>query len=327
MREKINSTFRALKHRNYRLFFVGQCLSLVGTWIQQIAMSWLIYSMTKSAMMMGIITFASCAPSLFLSPFAGVLIDRTNKYKLLIAVQSLFMVQAFVLAFLTMSGLIQIWHIILLGAIAGIIAAIDMPLRQSFVIRLVDNGEDLSNAISLNSSSFNLARLLGPAIAGVMIAAVGEGVCFLINAISYIAVIGALFAMRLKPEINIQKKALNIFMELKEGFSYSAKSPPIRNIILYLATISFLGMSFQVLMPIFAKEILNGNAQTLGFLMSASGIGALIGALYLAGKKSVVGLERWICFASFIFGAGLFGISFVSHFYVSMALLFSSTKN
>lgn len=320
--ETIFLTFRALRNRNYRLFFFGQCISVTGTWIQQVAINWLVYSLTKSALLMGIIMFAGSIPSLFLSPLAGVVVDRVNKYHVLIMLQTLFMIEALMLAILTITGIIQVWQIVLLSILIGITNAFDMPLRQSFVIHLIDNTEDLGNAISLNSSSMNLALLIGPAIAGTLIAMFGEGICFLINSLSYMAVITALFAMKIKLLPIYESDGTNIFQEFKEGLKYVSGSLPMRNIIIYLATVSLVGMSYIILMPIFAKEILNGNAQTLGFLLSTVGIGALAGALYLAGKKTVLGLEKWICIASSTLGLGLIGLAFADKFLIALILLF-----
>lgn len=322
MHEKIYLTFRALRYRNYRLFFSGQCISLIGTWIQQVAISWLIYSLTKSPLIMGVIMFVSYIPSLFVSPFAGVIIDRINKFRALILTQTFFMIGAFVIAALTLSGVVQVWHIVVLSILMGITNAIDVPLRQSFVVQLVDDTQDLSNAISLNSSSFNLARLIGPAVAGILIAAVGEGICFLLNAISYIAVIFALFMMKINVEPNNKNGKLNIISELKEGYKYVCDSIPIRSIILYLAISSLIGMSYPVIMPVFVKEVLHGGPDTLGFLMSSSGIGALWGALYLAGRKSVSGLENLVCIASLLLAFGLVGLSFTSNVLISLGLMF-----
>lgn len=320
--EKFYLTFRALRHRNFKLFFAGQCVSLIGTWIQQVAMSWLIYRLTGSALLMGTIIFAGATPSLLLSPFAGVLVDRINKYKTLIIVQSLFMIETFIFALLIITGIIKVWHIILLSILMGITNAIDMPLRQAFVVLLVEGNDDLSNAISLNSSSFNLARLVGPAIAGILIAAVGEGICFLLNALSYIAVIAALLAMKIN-YIPVNKPTkINILEEFNEGVQYTISSRPIRSVLIYLAFISLIGMSYPVLMPIFAKEILHGDAQTLGFLMSSSGVGALFGALYLAGRRSVSGLEKWVFIASLCFGIGLIGEGFATNIPLALCLLF-----
>lgn len=322
LNKTISTTFRALRNRNYRLFFFGQCISITGTWIQQVAINWLVYSLTKSALLMGIIMFAGSIPSLFLSPLAGVVIDRINKYHVLILLQTLFMLEALILALLTLTGIIQVWHIIILSISIGITNAFDMPLRQSFIIQLIDKNEDLTNAISLNASSLNLALLVGPAIAGTLIAAFGEGICFLTNSLSYIAVITALLAMKIKFLPAYEGNGKNIFQEFKEGFKCVSDSLPMRNIIIYLATASLVGMSYIVLMPIFAKEVLHGNAQTLGFLMSFAGVGALFGALYLAGKKSALGFEKWICFASLILGLGLLGLAFVNKIWIALALLF-----
>lgn len=321
MHEKLNLTFRALKHPNYRLFFVGQFISLTGTWIQQVAMSWLIYNLTKSPLWMGLIMFAGLIPTLIVSPFAGVFIDRVNKYKFLIFLQALFMIEAFVVAILSLTGAIQVWQIVILNILMGLTMAFDMPLRQAFVVELIEISADLGNAISLNSLCFNLARLIGPAFAGVLIASFGEGICFLLNAISYIAVIWALLLMKIikLPIDNIIEK--NVFNELKEGFKYVQQSIPMSSIIIYTAIISLIGMSFPVLMPIFAKETLHGNAQTLGFLMSSSGVGALLGALLLAGKKSALGLEKWIYIASLFFGSGLLALSLINRVLIALILL------
>lgn len=322
MNETIYIIFRALRNRNYRLFFSGQCISVTGTWIQQVAINWLVYSLTKSAFLMGLIMFAGTIPSLFLSPLAGVIVDRIDKYHVLIILQTLFMIEALILAILTLTGIIQVWHIVILSILIGITNAFDMPLRQAFVIHLIERSDELSNAISLNSSSMNLALLLGPAIAGTLIANFGEGICFLINSISYVAVIAALFAMRIKSLPVHEINGTNIFQEFHKGFKYVSNSLPMRNIIIYLAIASLVGMSYIVLMPIYAKEILLGNAQTLGFLLSTAGIGALFGALYLAGKTTILGLEKWICIASLILGFGLVGLAFTDEFLVALILLF-----
>lgn len=322
MKDKIYNTFRALRHRNYILFFIGQCISLIGTWIQQIAISWLVYRLTNSALLMGTVMFCSSIPSLVLAPFAGVFVDRVNKHKYLIIVQVLFMLQALILGVLTITGVIKVWHIIAIGTFLGIITTFDMPLRQSFVVQLVDDISDLGNAISLNSTMFNLARMIGPALGGILIAAFGEGTCFLINALSYIAVILALFAMKINYKSKHVKTDENILRELKEGFIYAFKVSPIRNALLGLAVASFIGMGYQVLMPIFAEQVLKGNAQTLGFLMSISGIGALIGALKLASRVSTAGLERVMFIATLLFGLALIGLSHTSHLMLASLLLF-----
>lgn len=266
--------------------------------------------------------FAGFIPSLLVAPFAGVLIDRINKFRAMILVQTIFMIGAFALAALTLAGVVKVWHIVVLSILMGITNAVDIPLRQSFVIQLVDDSQDLGNTISLNSSSFNLARLIGPAVAGLLIASVGEGICFLINAISYIAVIWALFMMKINYKQNRKSTKLNMVSEFVEGFKYVLESIQIRTIIAYLGIACLIGMSYPVIMPVYVKEILHGEADTLGFLMSASGIGALIGALYLAGRKTVLGLEKWICIASLSISFGLIGLSFTSSIFTSMGLMF-----
>src|SRR5574344_124255 len=234
IKDKIYNTFRALKYKNYRLFFFGQCISLIGTWIQQIAMSWLVYKLTKSAFLMGIICFTSAIPALIISPFAGVFIDRINKKNALIIVQCSFLLEAFILSLLTLSHSLNIFNILVISLFMGISTAIDMPLRQAFVVQLVDNPEDLSNAISLNSSCFNLARLIGPAIAGILVALIGEGWCFMINALSYIAVIWALFLIiaKIQPPTNTEQKS--VLSELKDGFLYSYNYKLIWDILIFI---------------------------------------------------------------------------------------------
>lgn len=322
VKEKLSTTFRALKYKNYKLFFYGQFISLIGTWIQQIALNWLIYSLTHSALWMGVVVFTSTIPSLLLSPFAGVVVDRVNKYYALIIAQIAFMVVAGVLAGLTITNTVQVWHVMFLGFLSGIINSFDMPLRQSFVVKLVDNSQDLGNAISLNSSMFNLARLIGPAIAGILIANIGEGLCFLVNSLSYIAVIAAFFMMNIKMPKFKKRGKIDVLKELSEGIKYTFSSNPRRIIIIYLAMASLFGMFYPLLMPIYTKEILHQNAQILGFLMSSAGIGALYGALHLAGRKSVDGLEKGMCFASVIFGIGLLGLNFTNKTLIALILLF-----
>lgn len=323
LKAKIKNTFRTLSQRNYRLFFIGQGISLIGSWIQNIAMSWLVYTLTNSAFMMGMITFINALPNLLVAPVAGVVIDRVNKYKMLIWLQSFFLLQALTLAVLTLLGIIQIWHIVVIGIMTNITAAFDMPLRQALVINLVDDPKDLSNAISLNSSNFNLARLLGPAIAGVLIAEFSEGICFLINAVSYIAVIWALLLMHLNlPKASIHAHE-NIKKGLFEGLEYAKNTPPIKTILIFLAFVSFIGVSYPLLMPIFADRVLNGNARTLGILMSSSGIGALIASLLLAARKSVRGQAQCIFVGAIIFGFSFIGIGFTHNMFFAVLMLFT----
>jgi MFS family permease len=316
----LKTTFRSLKYRNYRLFFAGQGVSLIGTWIQRIAMPWLVYDLTKSVLLLGIVGFVGQIPTFLLSPYAGVLTDRWNRFNIMVTTQVLAMIQAAILTWLVFNGSIQVWHIILLSGILGCINAFDIPARQSFVIQMVEKKEDLSNAIALNSSMVNGARLLGPSIAGILIAVTGEGVCFLLNTISYIFVLWSLMLMKVAP---VEKKndRKPVIKEFLEGFSYTFGFAPIKYIILLLALVSLMGMPYSVLMPVFAKEILHGGSHTFGFLMGASGLGALTGALYLASRKSTTGLEKIIPLAAAIFGGGLIMFSFSRYFPLSIALM------
>jgi MFS family permease len=322
MENRINLkiVLRALKHKNYRLFFTGQIISLTGSWMQQVALSWLVYRISGSAFILGLVGFSSQIPILFLTPFAGVLIDRMNKHRIIIATQVLLMLQAFILTFLVFSDIVEVWQIIILNIFLGAVNAFDLPARQSFVIEMVEKREDLSNAIALNSSIFNSARLAGPSIAGILISVTGEGICFLINGISYIAVIAALLLMTIKPH-QLEAKHSDIFQGFKEGIKYTFGFIPIRIILLMIALISIVGMPYTILMPIFAKEILHGGPHTLGFLMGAIGVGALCGAFYLASRKSVLGLGKVIGIAAASFGIGLIFFSLSTNFILSMILL------
>ena len=311
---------RALRSRNYRLFFSGQIISLIGTWMTRIATSWLVYRLTDSAVLLGIVGFASQIPSFLLGPIAGVWVDRWDRHRTLIATQSLSMIQSFALAALALTGTAKIWEIILLALFQGVINAFDMPARQSFVIQMVDRREDLGNAIALNGSMVNSASLVGPAIAGVVIAAVGEGYCFLIDGVSYIAVIISLLSMRIiVPQARRPQR--EIAHELKEGWQYVRESLPIRSILSNLGLVSMFGFPYSVLMPIFAAEVLHGGPNTLGFLMAAVGVGALVGTVSLTMRKSIVGLGRRIVIATALAGAALiaFGLSHI--LWVSILIL------
>jgi len=312
--------FRSLRYRNYRLFFCGQSISLIGTWMQRIAMPWLVYTLTGSPFLLGVVGFAGQIPTFLIAPFAGVLIDRWNRYIILIITQILAMVQSFVLAFLFFNHSIEVWHIILLSIFLGCINAFDMPARQSFVVDMIEKREDLGNAIALNSSMVNSARLLGPSIAGVLISLTGEGICFLLNGVSYIFVIVFLLMMRISPR-KVKTHNTHVLQGLKEGFTYTFWFMPIRYIILLLALVSLMGMPYTVLMPVFAKSILHGGSHTFGFLMGASGIGALVGAIYMASRKSVVGLGKIVPLAAAFFGIGLIAFSLSNIFLLSMALM------
>ncbi len=311
---------RALRHRNYRLFFTGQTVSLIGTWMTQVATSWLVYRLTGSAWLLGIVGFASRIPTFVLGPFAGVWVDRWNRHRTLVVTQILSMLQSFALAGLALAGIITIREIIWLGLAQGIINAFDMPARQAFVIQMVEDRADLGNAIALNSSMVNVARLLGPSIAGIIIAAVGEGYCFLIDGFSYLAVIASLLAMRIAAvEPRASEKA--IWHELEEGWNYVTSFVPIRSILMLLALISLVGMQYTVLMPIFAGQVLHGGPHTLGFLMGASGVGAIAGGMFLATRKSVLGLGRLVPLAAATFGAGLISLGLSRSLWLSLALM------
>ncbi len=312
---------RAFRHRNYQLFFGGQGLSLIGTWMQQIAMGWLVYRLTNSPFMLGIIGFSGQVPTFLFASFAGIFADRYNRRHLLFVTQALSMVQAILLAYLTLTGTVEVWHLIVLSVFLGLVNAFDIPTRQSFVIDIIENRKDLGNAIALNSLMFNGARIVGPSIAGFLINIVGEGICFLINAISFFAIIVALWAMKI-PKRKNKIESSNIFKGLKEGYNYAFRFAPIRYILLLLALISFMGMPYLVLMPIFARDILHGGPHTLGLLMGASGIGALIGALYLASRKTVLGLGKHIVIASSAFGLGLTVFSLSHYMLLSLSMMF-----
>ncbi|MEG4228601.1 MFS transporter [Microcoleus sp. N9_B2] len=310
----------ALKSRNYRLFFAGQGISLIGNWMTQVATIWLVYHLSDSPLMLGVVGFTSQIPTLILLPFAGVLIDRWNRHRVIIATQVLAMVQSLALAFLALTGVVNIWQILVLSFFQGAINAFDAPARQAFVPEIVDKKEDLANAIALNASMFNGARLIGPAIAGLLIATIGSSYCFLIDGISYIAVIAGLLAMKIKPR-QIPETNTKPLQRLKEGFVYAFGFPPIRAILLLLSLVSFAGMSHTVLVPIFATKILHGDAQTLGFLMAASGVGAFSGAIYLIGRKSVVGIGKLIAISPAVMGFGLIGFGLSRVLWLSLIMM------
>lgn len=295
---------RALKYRNYRLFFTGQSISMIGTWMQMVAMSWLVYRLTGSASMLGVIVFTSQIPTFLLAPFAGVLADRWNRQKILLWTQLLAMLQASALAYIVLGGTVQVWQVMTLAFLLGVINAFDIPVRQSFVVELVENREDLSNAIALNSSMVTSARLIGPSVAGVLIAYIGEGGCFIINSVSYLGVVIAIASMSLKPK-KAKLEERHILLELRAGFHYAYGFAPIRLILLLMMLMSFAGMPYVVLMPVFAKTVLHGGPHTFGFLMAAAGFGALVSTIRLASRKSVLGLGRLIAFASGTFGIGV----------------------
>jgi MFS family permease len=302
---------RALRYRNYRLFFGGQIVSLIGTWMTQTATSWLVYRLTGSAKMLGLVGFAGQLPSVLLTPFAGIVVDRVNRHRLLMATQTLSMLQSFVLAALVFSGRLTMPVLIGICVIQGLINAFDMPCRQSFVISLIENREDLSNAIALNSSMFNFARIAGPAVAGAVIAAAGEGWCFMADGASFLAVLLALGAMTVAPRPPRPARAAGARAEFKEGWRYIVGSVPIRTIMTLLGAVCLLGVPYAVLIPIFAGKVLGGGPHMLGLLMTASGAGALIAGVWLASLRSIAKLGRAMLAATAGFGAALiaFGLS------------------
>ncbi len=312
--------FSSLRSRNYRLYFIGQCISLIGTWMQQVAMSWLIYRLTGSVLLLGTVAFINQIPSFLISPFAGVLTDRFERRRIMLFTQVLCMIEAFFLAILVLTGLIQVWHIMAFSLFVGMVNAFDAPTRQSMVVELVDRKEDLSNAIALNSAIFNGARLIGPSVAGILIALVGEGYCFLINAVSYIAVIGALLMMQM-PKHHKKEKQEKILAGFAEGFRYCYHYLPIRVLLMMVALLSLAGMPFIVLIPAFAKDVLGGDSHTQGFILSAIGAGALMAAMYLAARKSVLGLGKVVSIMGVVFGLGLVGVSLLRTHWMVFAML------
>ncbi len=296
---------RALQHRNFRLFFGGQSISLVGTWITRVATSWLVYRLTGSELLLGVAGFAGQIPTLIITPFAGVLVDRHDRRRILLWTQVGSLLQSALLAVLTLTDVITVRQIIWLQVVQGIINSFDTPARQAFVSEMVEDRRDLPNAIALNSSMVNGTRIIGPSIGGVLIAAFGEGWCFATDAISYFAVIASILAMRVPPRVHHEAAEMHMLEELHHGWKYVFHSIPIRSALLLVAIISTAGTPYTVLMPAIAAQVLHGGPNTLGLLMTATGVGALSGALYLAQRESVVGLGRIIMWASAVFGVGL----------------------
>lgn len=314
---------RSLRHRNYRLFFSGQTVSLIGTWLTRVAASWLAYRLSHSALILGLVSFAGLIPTFLLAPFAGVLADRWNKHRVLIATQVCAALQSAALAALTISGRITIGDLLGLSVVQGLINAFDMPVRQSLVVQMIEDRNDLPNAIALNSSMVNLARLVGPSFAGILIATVGEGGCFAIDAVSYLAVIATLLMMKFKPRPEKPAERKHLLHELKEGFQYAGRSRAIMAVLALLGLVSFMGMPYMTLLPMIVSDRLAGDARVLGYLTAASGLGALSGALFLASRKSVLGLGRIIVLSALAFGVGLilFGFSRSIWFSLPMMLL------
>ena len=315
---KVRATLRAMRHRNFRLFFAGQLISLIGTWMQNVAQAWLVYRLTGSSALLGMVGFAGQIPVFLISPLGGLIADRYSRQRTVIATQTSAMILAFVLAGLTLSGRVQVWHIFVLAALMGVVNAFDIPARQAFLVEMVGR-EDLINAIALNSSMFNGARIVGPAVAGILVATIGEGWCFFANGASYIAVIIGLTMIRVGPAA-VPKKG-SALSHIIEGFRFVADTTPIRALLLLLGLVSLTGMPYAVLMPIFADQIFHSGARGLGILMGFSGAGALIGALALATRQSVSGLGRWVAVSTGVFGVSLILFSFSRSFWIAAALL------
>lgn len=316
---KLPAMVRALRYRNFQLFFGGQLISLIGTWMQNVAQAWLVYRMTGSSLLLGAVAFANQIPVFLFAPLGGIVADRHNRHRVVIATQTAMMVLAFALAALTLTHTIKVWHIFVLAALLGVANSYDIPARQSFLVDMVGK-EDLMNAIALNSSMFNGARVVGPAVAGVLVAWVGEGWCFLGNAVSYLAVIGGLLLMQLPPWSKLEHPESPL-EHMVEGFRFVRRAKPIRALLLLLGLVSLVGMPYAVLMPIFADQILHGGARALGLLMGAAGVGALIGALALAARTRLRGLGTWVAVTSLGFGAALILFSYSRWFWASLLLL------
>jgi MFS family permease len=308
--EAVSHAWRALGHRNFKLFFAGQSISVIGTWMTRLATSWLVYRLTHSALLLGIVGFSGQIISFVLGPFAGVWVERLNRRNLLVWTQAAAAMQSLALAALTLAHVINLWEIIALSALQGLINSLDMPGRQSFLVQMVEDRNDLSNAIAINSSMANGARLIGPAIAGLVIAAFGEGWCFLIDGVSYFAVIASLLLMRINP-LQVRRTATGMLEQMREGWDYVRTFRPIRTILLLFALLSLMGWPYSVLLPVFAGQVLHGGAHTLGWLTGASGVGALASGLSLAVRKSILGLTRMLQIAAAMLGGALilFGLS------------------
>jgi MFS family permease len=312
-------TFRAFKSRNYRLYFIGQSVSLIGTWMQKTAVSWVIYSLTHSTFMLGVTLFASLFPSFLLSLVGGVVSDRYNRYRVLLTTQAASLIQALLLAILILLKHYSVWEILSLSVVLGVINAFDVPARQSLVYEMVDDKEDLPNALALNSSMVNLSRIIGPAIAGIVLESVGDGACFLLNALSFVAVIISLLMMRLPQYVaKVHKK--NVFGELKEGLAYIKRTPSIAFVIIMLGLISLLVLPYNTLIPYFARDVFKGTARTFGVIDSFIGLGAFTGAIFLASQKTGANLKMILCINTMVFGAGL--ILFSHEHVYALALFF-----
>ncbi len=316
---KLTLALRAFKYRNYKLFFGGQLISLTGTWMQSVAQSWLVYKLTGSAAMLGFVGFSGQIPVFLLASIGGAFADRHNRRNIIVFTQTASMLLAFVLAALTLTNRVHVWHVFALASLLGMVNALDIPTRQAFVVDMVGK-DDVINAIALNSTMFNSARIIGPAVAGVLLETIGEGWCFFVNGVSYIAVIVGLLLMRINMQTGVRSQG-SAFYSIVEGFHYVVHTRPVRVLLLMLGLFSLLAMPYIVLMPIFADKILQHGASGLGLLMGASGIGALVGALTLATRQGVHGLGRWVAFSAAGFGASLILFSLSRWFWISALLL------
>jgi MFS family permease len=311
---------RAFRHRNYRLFFVGQGISLIGTWLTRVALGWWVYRLTGSELILGVVSFAGQIPTFLLAPLGGVLVDRHDRHRILVITQALAMLQSSLLTLLALSERASVPLILSLAVFQGMINAFDTPARQAFLVEMVEAREDLANAIALNSSMVNGARLLGPSFAGILIAAFGEAGCFAVDTLSYVAVLGSLLLMRVTPRLRVPSTR-RVWADLRAGLSYVAQSAPIRSVLLLVALVSLAGAPYAMLMPVFAGEILGGGPYTLGFLMAAAGAGAVTGAVWLASRPSVLGLGRAISGATLVFGVALVLLAWSRSLWISLPLL------
>lgn len=318
---RVGFAFRALKNRNFRLFFFGQLVSLMGTWIQNIALGWLVYRMTDSAVWLGIIGFAGQIPALFLTPFAGVYADRLDRRRVLLVAQVVPMLLALTMGTLILTNSVEVWHVATVAVLNGVVLAFDNPFRHAFLIDMVGDKELLQNSVALNSTLFNSARFIGPMVGGFLIAWVGEGICFMINGVSFLAVVFSLLAMKINP-INRKGEHGSVLSDMLEGAKYAFSFKPIRYLLMLVITTGFLGLPFQVFLPVFARDILGGDSQLLGFLTGALGAGALTGAIYLASRKSVATLPKLIFGSAIIFALGLMSMSLSTNTALSLVLLY-----
>jgi MFS family permease len=323
----LRTMLRSLAHRNFRLFFMGQSISLTGTWMQSVAMPWLVYKMTGSVVLLGVVGFTGQVLTFVLAPIAGVLADRWDRRRLILVAQAVAMAQAAALALLTLLGHIEVWHVVALSVFTGLVRGFEVPTRQSFVIQMLDDPADLPNAIALNSFLVNGARLVGPSLAGLIVAFAGspdttrgEGMVFAINAASYVAVIAGFAVMRVRPR-RVTTPMRNLLHGLREGLAYAMRRPAIRGVLVILSVTSLAGVPYMTLMPVFAKEVLGGGPDTFGYMMGATGVGALAGAVFLASRKSVLGLGRMIRTAGVAFGLGLVAFSLTNNLWLALPAL------